>query len=329
MIEELQGLLTQLGEKKYLADYIFAFIHFQNVNLPEQITPLSKSFREKLSDLGYYISQLKIVQKLVGTDGTVKYLFELSDGSQIQTVLLFDGSRKTLCVSTQIGCAMGCSFCATATLGLIRNLSAAEIADQLNAVVRDGYKMTNVVYMGMGEPMQNYGAVLKAVRILNHRKGRNLGVRHQTLSTCGIVPAINRLAEEDIRPRLAISLNAATDSIRTKLMPINKKYPIAALLKAVRLYQLRTGQRVTFEYVLIAGVNDSADHAQSLAKLLRNFNCNVNLIEFNPHQGCKLAAANLPTITDFGKIMEDAGIKNSIRLKKGQKIKAACGQLGA
>jgi 23S rRNA (adenine2503-C2)-methyltransferase len=186
-----------------------------------------------------------------------------------------------------------------------------------------------VVYMGMGEPLANYPAVIKSLRILNHPKGKNIGIRHITVSTCGLAPEIRKLASEDVRPRLAVSLNAPTDAVRTKLMPINIKYPIAELLKAVRFYQDRTHQRVTFEYVLIKGLNDSAGHAKMLVKLLKGLVCNVNLIEHNPFAKCKYSGSGSARIREFAAVLGEAGIETTTRFRMGRNIKAACGQLGA
>jgi len=340
-LSELDQIVLAMGQKKYLAKYIFHFVHPRccgdklapakagGATEISQITSLSKDFRGQLAKQGYYISQLAIQKKLTDKDGTVKYVFALNDGSRIETVLLTDDRRKTLCVSTQVGCSLGCAFCATAKLGFRRNLTAAEIVDQVNVTAKDAGRISNVVYMGMGEPLLNYNAVLKSVRILNHPAGKNIGIRHITISTCGIVPAIKKLADEDIRPRLAVSLNAPTDTLRTQLMPINAKYPIADLLKAVRLYQKKTGQRVTFEYVLIKGLNDSAQHARILIKLLSGLMRNVNLIEHNPHPGCGFVGSSSSRIKQFASILERAGFETAIRFRRGRGIKAACGQLGA
>ena len=327
-LSELEGIAKDFGQKKYLAGYIFTFIHSKNAADISDISPLSKVFRENLTNQGYYISRLKVVQKFTDPDGTIKYLFESKDASRFESVLLSDGKRKTLCISTQVGCAMGCVLCATAQLKLIRNLTAAEIADQLNVIQKDTGKINNVVYMGMGEPLQNYEAVLKSVRIINHPEGKNIGLRHLTLSTCGIANAIRRLADEDIHPRLAISLNAPNDELRTKIMPVNRKYPIAAIMSAVKYYQLKTRMRVTLEYVLIKGLNDSTSNARMLAKLAHQVKCNVNLIEYNSHPHCSFIASSKETIKRFAQILEKAGIETVIRFKKGRKIKAACGQLG-
>jgi len=327
--DELEQIVTELGQKKYSAGYIFHFIHVENVMEISQITPLSKAFRQKLIDQGYYISCLTIAKKLTDKDGTAKYLFGLADGESIETVLLPEDKRKTLCISTQVGCNLGCLFCATAKIGFRRNLTAAEIVDQVNIVEADAGKITNVVYMGMGEPLSNYDAVIKSIAILNHPEGKNIGIRHITISTCGIVPAIKKLAREDLQPRLAISLNAPTDALRTKLMPINAKFPLAELFKAIQDYQHSTSRRVSFEYVMIEGLNDSDEHARKLVKLLRGLMCHVNLIEHNPHPGCDFAGSGSERIKQFAAVLERAGIETTVRFRMGRGIKAACGQLGA
>jgi 23S rRNA (adenine2503-C2)-methyltransferase len=353
-LPELEGLVVEMGpaspdsrpasrggQKKYLAGYIFGFIHTRSAADLAAITPLSKSFRSRLTEQGYYISALQVIEKLTDPDGTVKYVFGLPDGNKVESVLLFDDDRRTLCVSTQAGCAMGCVFCATGRLGLKRNLTTAEIVDQVNIVggdppcptrvrrVEADARISNVVFMGMGEPLVNYEAVLDAVRILNHPEGRKIGIRHIAISTCGLPEEIERLADEDIQPRLAISLNAPTDAIRQKLMPIAKRYPLDRLFQAVRLYQRKTRNRVTFEYCMIKGVNDTVLHARLLVKRLHPFNCNVNLIEYNPHAGCKLKPSDREAIERFAKVLKDSGIETTVRLKMGQTINAACGQLGA
>jgi 23S rRNA (adenine2503-C2)-methyltransferase len=325
----LEALVVALGQKKYLAGYLFKFIHVQNGVDISSLTTLSKAFRAQLIEQGYFISKLKVVESLNDPDGSTKFLFELSDGERIESVSLPEDRRKTLCVSTQVGCAMGCSFCATAKIRLRRSLTAGEIVDQVNTAEERVGTITNVVYMGMGEPLQNYDAVIKSIRILNDPAGKNIGVRHITISTCGLAPGIERLANEDIHPRLAISLNAPTDVLRDKLMPINRTYPLAEALKAARTYQARTGQRVTFEYVLMDKVNDSALHARMLIKLLRGLMYNINLIEHNAYQGFEYAASSRPRIQRFASILKDAGVETTIRFRMGRGIKAACGQLQA
>jgi len=328
-LAELEQIVVGLGQKKYLAEYIFHFIHNEAVTEIAQITPLSKAFRKQLTDQSYYISQIALANELTDKDGTAKYVFTLGDGSRIETVLLLDDERRTLCVSAQVGCALGCLFCATGKLGFSRNLTAAEIVDQVNTVQAEAGRITNVVYMGMGEPLLNYRAVVKSVAILNHPKGKNIGIRHITISTCGIAPAIRKLASEDVHPKLAVSLNAPNDALRTQLMPINAKYPIAELLKAARFYQDRTRQRVSFEYVMIKGLNDSPAHARMLVNLLRGLMCHVNLIEHNPYPGCEFAGSDSERIRQFASILERAGIETTVRFRMGRSIRAACGQLGA
>lgn len=328
-LTEIEPIVTNFGQKKYLAKYIFNFIHCGNVQNISEITPLNKTFRNELAEGGFYISHLKLLEKLTDPDCTIKYLFGLSGGDRIEAVLLFDEDRRTLCVSTQAGCQMNCAFCATGKLGFKQNLSAAQIVDQVNIIEKEQGKISNVVYMGMGEPFKNYQNVLKSVHILNSPDGKNIGIRRVTISTCGEIPGLEKLADENIQPRLAISLNAPTDVLRTKIMPINKKCPLEQLFKAIKTYQLRTKQRVTFEYVMIAGFNDTVLHAKMLIKRLRGIKCNVNLIEFNPHKGCEFAASTKEAIKRFASILDTAEIETVIRFKKGRTIKAACGQLGA
>jgi 23S rRNA (adenine2503-C2)-methyltransferase len=359
-VAELERLVIELGQKKYLAGYIFGFIHTRGVNDISAITPLSKSFRTRLAEQGYYISKLEVIDKLTDPDGTVKYVFGTADGKRVESVFLFDDGRRTLCVSTQVGCAMGCVFCATGRLGLARNLSAGEIVDQVNIVEAlngcdarfvkrrtldatdtsraTDRRITNVVFMGMGEPLANYDVVLDAVRILNHPQGRKIGIRHITVSTCGLPEGVERLADEDIQPRLAISLNAPTDAIRRRLMPVAGKFPLDRLFRAVVLYQHKTHNRVTFEYCLIKGVNDTALHARLLVKLLRPVRCNVNLIEYNPPPLLRFAKqsgggdfrpSSQEAVERFAKVLKEADLETTIRPKRGQTIKAACGQLGA
>jgi len=342
---ELERLIVGLGGKSYLAGYIFSFIHTRGAKDLSEITPLSKSFRSKLAGQDYFISSLNITDKLTDPDGTVKYVFGLPDGGRVESVLLFDEGRKILCVSTQVGCGMGCCFCATGRLGLSRNLTAGEIVDQVNLVVRDAScvvrknnairntqyagRVTNVVFMGMGEPLANYEPVISAVRILNHAEGKNIGIRHLTISTCGLPEAIERLADEGIQPRLAISLNAPTDAIRRRLMPIAKKYPLARLFEVIASYQRKTHNRVTIEYCSIKGVNDTVLHARMLVKRLRGVLCNVNLIEYNPHFGCSFKPSGKEAIERFAAVLKESGLETTIRRKFGQTISAACGQLGS
>ena len=328
-LSELEEIVVGLDQRKFLAGYIFNFIHVKNISQISEITTLSKAFRDKLIAEGYYISNLEISQKQSDKDRTVKYLFTLEDNSQIESVLLHDGKRKTLCVSTQVGCAMDCAFCATGKLKFTRNLSPGEIIDQVNKAEADAGKISNLVYMGMGEPLLNYSAVMKSIGILNHEKGKNIGIRHITVSTCGIVPMIEKLGDESLRPRLAISLNAPENTLRSRIMPINKKYPLPELINAVEKYQKKTHQRVTFEYVMIKDFNDSVQCAQKLEKLLRNISCNINLIEYNSHPYSRFKGSGKDAMQRFASVLNDSGIETIIRFKMGREINAACGQLGA
>jgi 23S rRNA (adenine2503-C2)-methyltransferase len=327
--DELEQIVINLGQKKYLAKYIFQFIQVQNISEINEITPLSKAFRQELVEKGFFISKIAVLEKQIDKDRTTKYLFKLHDGERIESVLLPDGRRNTLCVSTQAGCNMNCAFCATGKIKFKRNLSSGEIVDQVNTIEADCGRITNIVYMGMGEPLLNYEALMKSVEILNHPEGKNIGIRHITISTCGIIPMIEKLASESLHPRLAISLNAPENALRTRIMSITSKYPLDELIKAVRKYQELTGQRVTFEYVMIKDLNDSAKHAEMLVKLIRNISCNVNLIEYNPNPYCDYKGSSSAVIKDFASILNEAGIETVIRFRMGREINAACGQLGA
>ena len=328
-LDELRNIVADFGQKPYLAKYIFSFIHQKAVSNIDEITAVSKAFRSELANTGYYISQLKTIEKLIDADGTIKYLFELSDGGKIEAVLLNDKERKTICISSQVGCRLGCVFCATGYLKFERNLTAGEIVDQVIAINKEGGKINNVVFMGMGEPLDNYDEVIKAVRILSDQAGLNIGIRKQTISTCGITPGIAKLADEKIYPRLAVSLHAADDAIRKKIMPIANKYPLKNLIKELHNYQEKTGRRVSFEYCMIKNLNDGISIAKQIIKLLKPLNAHVNLIEYNSHPGCDFQASESATIKAFKDFLMAAGIETIIRYRRGRSIKAACGQLGA
>ena len=331
-LKELEELVVEMGGKKYLAKYIFSFIHAQDAAEIDDITPLSKDFRRKLTDGGFYISRLSVVEKFIDPDGTVKYLFELPDGHRIEAVLMVTAapqSRKTVCISCQAGCRMGCEFCATARLKYKRNLTAAEIADQVNRIEADCGKINNVVYMGMGEPMDNYDEVMRSLHIINHQAGKSIGQRHITISTCGIVEGIDRFAQEKLQVHLAISLHSPSDRVRQKIMAIAAKHDLKELFDSIRRYQKATKRRVMFEYCMIKGLNDTDQDARSLVKLLSGLNANINLIEYNPHSGCDFEASSRNRIKQFLDILMKSGVETTIRYKRGQKIKAACGQLGA
>jgi 23S rRNA (adenine2503-C2)-methyltransferase len=328
-LDELKNIVADFGQKSYLAKYIFSFIHQKTVSGIDDMTALPKAFRSELADAGYYISQLKTIEKLIDPDGTAKYLFELSDGGRIEAVLLDDNGRKTICISSQVGCRLGCVFCATGYLKFERNLTAGEIIDQVIAVGKDEGKINNVVFMGMGEPLDNYNEVIKAVKILSDQAGLNIGIRRQTISTCGITPGIAKLADEKIYPRLAVSLHAADDNMRKKIMPIANKYPLKNLIKELHNYQEKTGRRISFEYCMIKNLNDGISIAKQIIKLLKPLNAHVNLIEYNSHPGCDFKASESATIKAFKDVLMAAGIETIIRYRRGRSIKAACGQLGA
>ncbi|MDO8303972.1 MAG: 23S rRNA (adenine(2503)-C(2))-methyltransferase RlmN [Sedimentisphaerales bacterium] len=328
-IVELEDIAVAYEQKKFIARNMFSFIHQHNANDIDQFTTLSKQFRAFLKRDGYHLSQLKTVEVFADPDGTKKYLFELGDGTRIETVELLDEGRRTLCISTQVGCRMNCQFCATARLRFTRNLTAAEIVDQVIQVEKASGKINNIVYMGMGEPFDNYDETIKSVRMLNSSAGKNIGIRHITISTAGVIPGIEQLAEEGMQVRLAISLHAVRDHVREKIMRITKKYPLKPLLEAIMDYQRKTKRRVTFEYVMINGLNDSVADARALTKQLAPIKANINLIEYNPHEGCDFAPSSKKTIKAFQRILADADYEVVIRFKRGQHIKAACGQLGA
>jgi 23S rRNA (adenine2503-C2)-methyltransferase len=331
-LAELEELIVSLGGKKYHAKYVFSFIHEKNALAIDDLTTLSIQLRTDLADNGYYISRLKTIETFADPDGTIKYLFELSDGVRLETVLMTNTGqtiRKTLCISCQAGCRMGCGFCATAKLKYKRNLTAGEIVDQVNQVVADSGKVNNVVYMGMGEPLDNYDNVVRSLQIINHHAGKNIGQRHLTLSTCGLPDGIRRFGDEKLQVHLAISLHTANDSTREKIMTVAGKYPIGAIMPAVRVYQKKTNRRVMFQYCMMEGINDSDADARALIKLIKGLDANVNLIEYNPHPGCKFKASTRDRIGAFMDILMKSGVETTVRYRRGRAIKAACGQLGA
>ena len=330
-LPELEELVLALDAKKYLAKYIFSFIHAKDAQSIGDITTLSKEFRTTLTEQGYYISHLNLVEKFVDPDGTIKYLFELHDGVRLETVLMINGptKRKTLCISCQAGCRMGCAFCATAKLKFHRDLTAAEIVDQVNKVVADSGPINNIVYMGMGEPLDNYDNVMRSLHIINHHAGKNIGQRHLTISTCGIADGIIKFADEQLQVHLAISLHCTNNDERKKIMGSAKKYSLDTLMDAIKIYQQKTNRRVMFQFCMMSGFNDSDHDAKDLIKLLKGLNANVNLIEFNPHPGCEFQATSQQQIGRFMDILMKAGIETTVRYRRGRAIKAACGQLGA
>ncbi len=326
---ELAEKVESFGHKRFLAGYLFTFIHQKHVGALDAVTPLPKLLREQLAAEGYTISGIALAEQHHDPDGTTKYVFDLADGCRIETVLLRDDGRNTLCLSTQAGCRMGCTFCATGQLKFQRNLTCGEIVDQVYHAQRLGGKIHNLVYMGMGEPLDNFENVMRSVELLNHEKGANIGIRHITVSTCGLPGAIRKLAACALHPRLAVSLHAPDDATRHKLMRVSQKYALAEILAAIRDYLEKTSRRITIEYCLIHKVNDSDAQARLLIELLRGLKTNVNLIEMNPFDGCPFEPSPPKRIRAFAGILTDAGLETVVRFRRGRSIKAACGQLGA
>jgi len=329
--DEVKRLIGEFGARKFLARYLFSFIHSRHVRDIDEITPLPGAFRRRLAECGYFISQLETIERFIDPDGTVKFLFAAA-GARFESVLLTDNGakqRKTLCVSCQAGCRMGCVFCATGQGRFQRDLSAGEIVDQVYQVLDCAGRINNIVYMGMGEPFDNYDEVVRSVRILNHEAGVNIGQRRITISTCGIPEAIERFADENLQARLAISLHAAADPQRRRIMPVAAKYPLREVIDAVRTYGQKTGRRVSIEYCMIRDINDSPSDAEALVRLIKGINAAVNLIEYNPHEGCAFRPSRRQAITLFMNILTEAGFETVVRHKRGGQINAACGQLGA
>jgi 23S rRNA (adenine2503-C2)-methyltransferase len=333
-LAELEAFALARGESRFRGEQLFRWVHGQGATAFEQMTNLARPTRERLAQAAT-IGTLTVDTVQTSQDGTRKLRLMTRDGHAIESVLIPDGDKTTQCISSQVGCAIDCDFCATAKLGLARQLTPGEIVDQvyrgraLLAEVEPGRRLTNIVYMGMGEPMHNFPAVAKSVRLLTHDLGAGLSARRITISTAGLVPGIARLGSEELGVGLAISLNATTDEVRDRIMPINKKWNIAALLAAVRAFPLERRRRVTFEYVLLAGVNDSVADARRLAQLLRGMPCKVNVIPWNPHPGSGYARPSQEAIDGFQNAVKQAGLAVYLRTPRGDDIDAACGQLAA
>ena len=316
----LASIEQSLNLPKFRAKQVFHWIHNKRVTSFSDMKNLPKELRDEL-DKEFYVFAPKIIKTSKSKDGTIKYLLELEDGSQIECVYLKDPyGRVTVCVSSQVGCAMNCGFCATASLGFKRDLTVSEILSQVYLMEN----VSNVVFMGMGEPLLNYDNVLKAVHILNSKDGLEIGARKMTISTCGIVEGILKLAVEDIQVRLAVSLNSAIDDVRAGLMPIAKKYSVKDLKDSLFFYQRKAGRRATLEYVLLDGVNDSDDDLTALIEFCKGLKVNVNLIPYNEYGGKYKKSKRLK---DFLSGLESAGIEAVMRISRGADIEAACGQL--
>lgn len=327
-LEELEGYITSLGEKKFHAKQIFKWIHKQKVLSFDDMTDISKSLRDKLKE-NTYILDMKVLEcQKSKKDGTMKFLIALDDGCAIESVLMRYNHGNTLCVSTQVGCKMGCKFCASTKEGFERSLLASEIEGQILTVERyTSEKISNVVYMGIGEPLDNYDNTVKSIRTINNAQGLNIGARHISLSTCGLVPNIYRLADENIQCTLSISLHATTDEKRRDIMPIANRYTIEELLTACKDYIKKTGRRISFEYALIYGKNDSYEDALALAKLLRGMIAHVNLIPVNEIKEKEYKKASEKSIEKFMNTLNSMGIVTTVRRELGSDIDAACGQL--
>ena len=326
-LEELKEELKNLGEKPFRAEQIFKWLYEDKVLSFDDMTNLSIDLRNKLKEI-YEIKQFKILKKQVASDGTKKYLFDLLDGNAIETVLMQYHHGYSLCVSSQVGCKMGCKFCASTGIPFVRNLTTGEILEQIMAVERDeNIRISNVVFMGIGEPLDNYDNVVKAIHLINNPKCLNIGARHISISTSGLVPKIYKLAEENIQCTLSISLHATTNEQRSKMMPVNNTYHIEELLQACKDYIEKTNRRISFEYALAKENNDNLEDAKRLVKLLKGMLCHVNLIPINKIENGEFTKSSNENIIKFRDYLNERGIVATIRRELGSDIDAACGQL--
>ena len=329
--EQLIAWLVERKIEKYRADQILKWVYLRQADCFEAMTDISKEIRTLLPR-HFEIGRLAVERTETSRDGSRKYLFKLKDGKFIESVLIHERDHFTLCVSSQVGCAQGCLFCLTATGGFERNLSRGEIIAQVRDIkneLDDPKSLTNIVFMGMGEPLANYKNLISAIEVItNTDMGLRLAIRRVTVSTAGLVPRLLDLGR-DTRVNLAVSLNATDNDTRTRLMPINRKYPLEELLKACRQYLPAPGRRITFEYILIKGLNDTVEDARRLASLLQPIRCKINLIPYNPHEGCDFDRPPEEVIQAFFKVLFDKNYTVIIRRSKGQDISAACGQLRA
>ena len=326
-LDDLKTKIEELGEKKYRAEQIFNWIYKERVASFDEMTNLSIDLRNKLKE-NFDMHNFNIITKQESKDGTKKYLFDVLDNNAIESVLMQYKYGKTICVSTQIGCKMGCKFCASTGVKFARNLEAGEIVEQLLAIERDeNIKISNLVFMGIGEPLDNYDNVMKAIKILNNQKGINMGARHISISTSGLVPKIYELADKNIQCTLSISLHSSTDEKRSEMMPVNRIYNIAELIKACKYYIDKTNRRISFEYALAKDNNDNLEDAENLAKLLKGMLCHVNLIPINKIENGKYSKSTNENIIKFRDYLNSRGIVATIRRELGSDIDAACGQL--
>lgn len=320
----LEQFLHGQGKERYRAVQIFKWLYQHDVASFDEMTNVSKQLRAELAQTAC-ISRLEPEAVEVGSDGTRKYLFRLADGNAVESVLIPDEDRNTLCISSQAGCAMGCTFCLTGSFNLTRNLTTAEIVNQILAVRRD-VEVRNIVMMGMGEPLHNLDNVIPALQIMVEDNGLQFSTRRVTVSTCGLVPELERLGQE-VTVNLAVSLNATTDELRSRIMPINRAYPIADLLAALKKFPLPGRRKITIEYVMLGGLNDTPDDAKRLVRLLSDIPCKVNLIPFNPHEGADFVPPTRAALDTFHKYLLDRHFTVITRDSRGNDISAACGQL--
>ncbi len=323
-LKELKEELINIGEKPFRAEQIFKWIYQENVKSFDEMTNLSLELRKKLKE-NYTICNFEISRKQESKDGTIKYLFNLLDGNAIETVLMSYHHGYSICVSTQIGCKMGCKFCASTGIAFVRNLSSGEIVEQILAVEQDSnVRISNVVYMGIGEPLDNYENVVNSIRIINNPKGLSIGARHISVSTSGLVPKIYKLAEENIQCTLSISLHATNNEKRSSMMPVNNIYSIEKLIKACKDYTAKTNRRISFEYALAKNNNDNLEDAKELVKLLKGMLCHVNLIPINKIENGKFDKSSNENIIKFRDYLNEHGIVATIRRELGSDIDAAC-----
>ncbi len=327
--KKLESFIVELGEKPYRARQVCKWLYQKKAKSFDDMTDLSVETREKIKSIFEIEPSIKIIDEQKSTDGTIKYLFELSDSNRIESVIIPEKKRKTLCISSQVGCALACKFCLTGTVGKIRNLDTSEIVDQyLFANSKFPDSITNIVFMGMGEPLDNIEKVIDTIEILTDENSIGMSPKRITVSTSGLVPRIDELGEK-ISVNLSISLNASNDKTRNEVMPINKKYPIRKLINSAVRYPLPGRKTLTFEYVLLKGVNDSAQNAYEVVELLRGINCKINLIPFNEAYPLPYQTPEINRVYEFQKILENAKINAKIRKSRGRDILGACGQLAA
>ena len=326
-LEELSSVLKELNQPAFRAKQVFTWLH-KGVTSCGEMTNLPQSLRDAL-DEKYPLLPPKVVRKQESQkDGTIKYLWMLSDGNCVETVLMRYHYGNTVCISTEVGCAMGCAFCASTLGGLVRRLEPREMLEQVMFTQIDsGLPISHIVLMGIGEPLDNYDNVLLFLHLVNSELGMNLSMRHISLSTCGLVPKIDKLAEEKLQLTLSVSLHAPNDTIRNTIMPVNKAYPVDALLDACRRYYQKTGRRISFEYAMIDGVNDTVEAAKELIQKLKGMGAHMNLIPLNHVEESPLKPSSKQAISRFQKLLEDAGIPATVRRSLGGDIDASCGQL--